>query len=301
MNAWRICKKILCPPLWLLLLWTLIAIVLLVFSMAILGTQTVLAYSSYVLATYTLTAWCFRIPRMIGRIKAFRRQNRYARLWLDDVRLRTKLTLYGTLIWNLAYGALHLWLGLFHASYWFGSLATYYIVLAAMRFFLARYVQKNVPGEHRQKEWLRYRACGWILLAANLALTLMIFFMVYWNRSFYHDEIVTITMATYTFTSLTFAIVGSVRYRKYNSPVYSAVKAVSLASAGVSMLTMESTMLTTFGGESMTLQTRRLFLGLSGGAISAFIIIMAIYMIVRSTNKIKQTKQEESLNGKQST
>ena len=136
-------------------------------------------------------------------------------------------------------------------------------------------------------ELKKYRACGIILLVMNLALALMIFFMVYWNRTFIHHEITTIALAAYTFTSLTLAIINTVKYRKYNSPVYSASKAISLASACVSMLTLESTMLTTFGDGTMSLTGRRILLGISGGVISVFIIAMAIYMIVNGTKKIK--------------
>ena len=137
------------------------------------------------------------------------------------------------------------------------------------------------------EELRKYRACGIVFLVMNLALALMIFFMVYWNRTFHHHEITTIAMAAYTFTSLTLAIINTVKYRKYNSPVYSASKAISLASACVSMLTLESTMLTTFGEGTVDLAGRRLFLGLSGGAISVLIIAMAVYMIVQGTKKIK--------------
>ena len=111
--------------------------------------------------------------------------------------------------------------------------------------------------------------------------------LVQYNRTFHHHEITTITMAAYTFTSLTMAIINVFKYRKYNSPVYSASKAISLASACVSMLTLESTMLTTFGGSTMTLITKKIMLGTSGGVISVFIIVMAIYMIVQSSKKLK--------------
>ena len=117
--------------------------------------------------------------------------------------------------------------------------------------------------------------------------------MVYWNRTFKHHEITTIILAAYTFTSLTFAIINTLKYRKYNSPVYSATKAISLASACVSVLTMESTMLTTFGNETMSLTGRRVLLGLSGGVISVFIVTMAIYMIVQANKKINILKIRE--------
>ena len=138
-----------------------------------------------------------------------------------------------------------------------------------------------------QTELVKYRACGWVFLVMNLALTLIIFFMVYWNRTFQHHMITSIAMAAYTFTALSTAIVNVVRYRKYNSPVFSASKAISLASALVSMLTLESTMLTTFNDGTMTLTARRWMLGATGGAISLFIVVMAIYMIWQASKKLK--------------
>ncbi len=142
-------------------------------------------------------------------------------------------------------------------------------------------------------EFIKYRACGIVFLVMNLALALIIFFMVYWNRTFNHHEITTIVLAVYTFTSLTLAIINTVKYRKYNSPVYSASKAISLASACVSMLTLESTMLTTFDDGTMSLTGRRVLLGLSGGVVSVFIISMAIYMIIQANKKIKLLRIEE--------
>ena len=156
-----------------------------------------------------------------------------------------------------------------------------------MRFYLVRHTSRHKAGEKMQEELVKYRACGIMFLLMNLALTLIIFFMVYWNRTFHHHEITTIAMAAYTFTSLTFAVINVVKYRKIGSPVYSASKAIGLASACVSMLTLESTMLTTFGDGTMTLTARRILLGASGGVISVFIITMAIYMIVNGTKKIK--------------
>lgn len=215
----------------------------------------------------------------------------------DDTRLRMNVSLYGTLMWNTAYALLQLGMGFWHHTFWFYSLAGYYISLAVMRFFFVRHTSKYKPGEKMLEELRRYRACGIIFLVMNLALTLIIFFMVYWNRTFHHHEITTIALAAYTFTSLTLAIINTVKYRKYNSPVYSASKAISLASACVSMLTLESTMLTTFGSETMELAYRRMFLALSGSATSIFIITMAVYMIIRGTKQIKLLKAAKEYYG----
>ena len=113
-----------------------------------------------------------------------------------------------------------------------------------------------------------------------------------------HREITTIMMAAYTFTAFTVAVVNIIQYRKYNSPVYSASKAINLAAACVSMLTLESTMLTTWG-QSDDENFRRIMLAATGIAVSLFIVVMAVYMIVQGNKGLSLTKMKESKNGKQ--
>ena len=285
MNWKNVGKALLFPPMALMIILIPIATVFLVCSMVFLGTESVVAVLSYVLSAYTLTVWCFRIPHLIRNYQVFKAENRYVKLWQSNAGLRVNISLYGTLIFNTAYALLQLGMGFWHHSFWFFSLAGYYLCLAVMRFFLLRHTGKYRPGEDMEKELGKYRACGIALLVMNLTLALMIFFMVYWNRTFHHHEITTIALAVYTFTSLTFAIINTVKYRKYHSPVYSASKAISLAASCVSVLTLESTMLTTFGNETMSLTGRRILLGTSGGVISALVIAMAVYMIVTGTTQ----------------
>ena len=285
-------KALLFPHMAIMILLVPIAIVLLVGSMVFIGTESVIAYISYVLAAYTLTVWCFKIPYLIKFFKTFKDENKYARRWQDDTRLRVNVSLFGSFAWNALYGIFQIWLGFYHHTFWFCSLGGYYICLAIMRFFLIRHTRKYAPGEKMQTEIVKYRACGIVFLVMNLALALIIFFMVYWNRTFEHHMITAIAMAAYTFTAFTAAIINVIKYRKYESPVYSASKAISLAAALVSMLTLESTMLTTFGKDTMTALEQKWMLGATGGAISALIVATAIYMIVIGTKKLKQLKSE---------
>ena len=292
MDLKKLGKALLFPHIAIMILLVPIATVLLVGSMVCIGTESVIAYISYVLAAYTLTVWCFKIPYLIKFFKTFKNENKYARRWQDDTRLRVNVSLYGSLAWNALYGIFQLWLGFYHHTFWFYSLGAYYICLGVMRFFLARHTTRYAPGERMQTELKKYRACGIVFLVMNLALALIIFFMVYWSRTFKHHMITAIAMAAYTFAALTTAIINVIKYRKYNSPVFSASKAISLAAALVSMLTLESTMLTTFGDGTMTVVAQKWMLGATGGAISALIVATAIYMIVAGTKKLKQLKTE---------
>ena len=285
-------KALLFPHIAMMIILIPIATVLLVGSMVFIGTESVIAYISYVLATYTLTIWCFKIPTLIKFFRTFKKENKYARRWQDDTRLRVNVSLYGSLAWNALYGLFQLWLGFYHHTFWFCSLGAYYICLGVMRFFLVRHTRKFAPGEKMQTELVKYRACGIVFLLMNLALALIIFFMVYWNRTFEHHMITAIAMAAYTFTALTTAIINVIKYRKYNSPVFSASKAISLAAALVSMLTLESTMLTAFSDGTMTDTAQKWMLGATGGVVSLLIVTTAMYMIVVGTKKLKEWKTE---------
>ena len=159
-----------------------------------------------------------------------------------------------------------------------------------MRLFLVSHTHRYDLGENMQSELKKYRACGWFFLVMNLALSLIIFFMVYFGRSFEHHMITAIAMAAYTFTSFTLAILNVVKYKKYNSPAFSASKAISFASACVSMLTLTSTMLTTFSDAGLGEATKRLMLGGVGLAVVAVVLSMAIYMIVNGTRELKKQK-----------
>ena len=142
-----------------------------------------------------------------------------------------------------------------------------------------------------RSELKKYRACGIVFLVMNLALALIVFFMIYWSRSFEHHMITAIAMAAYTFTALATAIINVIKYRMYNSPVFSASKAISLTAALVSVLTLESTMLTTFGDGTMTASAQKWMLGATGGTVSVLIVSAAIYMIVVGTKKLKELKR----------
>lgn len=231
MNFKKVGKALLFPHIVVMIILLPVSAVFVVCSMVYMGIETPIGVIACVFATYTLTVWCARIPSLIRFCKSFASGNKYASRWKEDARFRLNVSLYGSLIWNTAYAVFQLGLGFSHSSFWFFSMAAYYVSLAAMRFFLVRHTSKHSPGERMREELRKYRTCGIVFLVMNLAISLMIFFMVYWDRTFIHHEITTIAMAAYTFSALTIAIVNIIKYRKYNSPVYSASKAISLAAA----------------------------------------------------------------------
>ncbi len=292
MKLKKIAKALLFPHIAIMIALIPIAAVLLLLTALYLENDSPQAILSYAISAYTLTVWCIKMPRVIAFFKAFKNENRYVRRYFDDPRLRVHISLYGSFYINVGYGLFHLWLGVYHRTFWFSSLGVYYLCLGAMRFFLLSHTKRYAPGERQKSELLKYRACGRILLVMNLALSLIVFFMVYWGRTFSHHMITAIAIAAYTFTAFTLAIIQMVKFKKYKSPVFSASKAISFAAACVSMLTLTSTLLTTFSDGSMGATEQKIMLGCVGIAVMATVLTIAVHMIAGSTQELKKMKEE---------
>ena len=263
-----------------------VAVALMLWGMLTRGTGDPLTIAFCTLSFYGLVLVCLRIPDIIRWVQRFRRENKYYLLYSSDVQLRINLSLYFAVGFNAVYALFQLCLGLWHHSAWFYAMAGYYLLLVLMRLTLVRHTRQHAAGEDSRTEWRKYRFCGWLLLVMNLALAIFTLYFVFRIRVFLHHEITTSAMAAYTFTALTLAIVNTVRYRKYGSPAYSAVKAISLASATVSMLTLENALLTTFGeGESELF--RQIMLGASGAAVILIVQGIALYMIVNASKNLR--------------
>ena len=250
------------------------------------GSDAPLTIASYALSFYGLVLVCLRIPAIVRRVQRFRQENRYYLLYKNDVQLRINISLYGAFGFNAMYALFQFCLGLRHHSAWFYAMSGYYLLLALMRLSLVRHTRHHAPGEDNHTEWRKYRFCGWLLMLMNLALMIFTLYFVFRIRTFVHHEITTIAMAAYSFTALAVAIANAIRYRKYGSPTYSAAKAISLASATVSMLTLENAMLTTFG-EGSSESFRQIILGASGVAVILVVQGIALYMIVNAHRKLK--------------
>lgn len=286
----NVIKKIIYPHLAVILVLFPLSMVLMICSMLYFGTENIISIISYVLAFYSLCIVCFRIPKIISWCKRIKDDNKYIKRITSDTQFRMNITLYCSLLWNLAYALFQLCLGFYHMSFWFYSMAVYYLMLGIMRFYLVRYTSKHQAGEFYELELKRYNLCGWLLLVMNLAVSVIIFFIIYFGRTFYHHQITTITLAAYTFVTFTFAIINFIKYRKYNSPVYLAVKSISLAAACVSMVTLTTTMLTTFGDESM-LEFKNIILSFVGDAVAVFIITMSVLIIIKTNKQFKKIKK----------
>lgn len=205
-----------------------------------------------------------------------------------DASFRVKFLLCASFLLNIAYAVFLFVVGQLYATRWFLVMSAYYGVLSVARVFT---FLRLAPQKRLAVKIKTMRDCGIFLLLIDLVVSVMMQFLVFGDRMVSYHEITVITLATYTFSSLTVAIVSSVKSLKRNDHVYSCVKLLSLTSASVSMVTLTNTMLSTFGEENMLL--RSIILPLLSGAVSIFIITCAILMIRKANMDLRTLKNEE--------
>ena len=206
----------------------------------------------------------------------------------NDTQIRIRLFLFVSLVFNFAYALFLFVVSRVYVSKWFLVMSIYYALLSTARIFIFFQIK---PENCLRKKILIMRACGYYLLLLNLVVSLMMFILIYTAPYVQHHEITVITLATYTFSAFTLAMISSVSYLKRNDYVYSCVKVISLISASVSMLTLTNTMLATFGDDNGLL--RIVILPILSSIVSIFIIVSAILMIKKSNYELRILKNEQ--------
>lgn len=297
----KIMKRLFFLPPWLTVL---IAVPSYLFVFVMLGTgndSSALSYLSYTLSAYALVITVTGAAKLVRAVQngiaglppvKKIRSTSWGASFLDDPVFRAEASLYMGLFVNLAYAAVKLAAGIYYRSLWFISLSAYYVFLSGMRFLLLHHVRRSPAGQKYGSELRRYRLCGGMLLALNLALSVIVTLVVVWNQGFEYAGYLIYVMAMYAFYALITSAVNVVRFRRYNSPVLSAAKAINLTAALVSMLSLETAMIARFDTAKDPV-FRRTTTALTGFAVCIFVLSMAIYMIVMANRELKKERMNE--------
>ena len=287
----KIGKKLLFPPIGLMVILVLVSAVALILVFVKGMAQSIPAYIIYVLAFYTLsvvTVFCAMVlPKQYSTIKQKIYDDPLGNRFLTDRVFRTNVSLSVSFVISMLYVGLNLWSWHMLKSYWFTVLAVYYSVMAVMRFLLVRYVRIQKIGTNILGEWKRSRICACILLLINLSLSGAVLMILYQQKGYDYPGIMIYVMALYTFYALTMSIVDIVKYRKMGSPVMSTAKIVSLSAALVSMLNLETAMFAQFGAD-MAPEHQRIFIILTGAGVSITVVTLSAILIVNANKEIRR-------------
>lgn len=286
-------KKLLFPPVWLMLTLTVISTAALIFVFVKGMEESIPAYMVFALSFYTLcvaSVYCVLVlPRQYRTIKQKIYDIPLGNRFLTDRVFRTNVSLSVSFVINMLYVGINLWSWHTLKSYWFLVLGVYYSVMAVMRFLLMRYVRIQKIGTSVLGEWKRSRVCACFLLLINLSLSGAVLMILYQSKGYDYPGILIYVMALYTFYAFIHAIVEIVKYRKFGSPVMSTAKIVSLSAALVSMLNLETAMFAQFGGD-MSPENQRIFIILTGAGVSITVVTLSVLLIVSATKAIRGEK-----------
>ncbi|MBQ7981596.1 MAG: hypothetical protein IJ305_08320 [Oscillospiraceae bacterium] len=293
----KLLTKLLRPPVWTMIILTLICTAALLWVF-IGGYEThPFSYAAYVMSFYTLSVIVLKcikvIPAHYKNAKKKVYDHPVGNRYFTDPKFKTRINLYGSLAVNLLYVAVNVVSGFLYHSAWFVILAFYYTILAGMRFLLVKFVNNIGIGNNRFKELRRSRLCGLILLTVNLALSGAVLMILYQNKGYEYHGMLIYVMAAYTFYITTNAIINLVKYRKLGSPVMSMTKIISMAAALVSMLSLETAMFSEFGND-MSPENQRLMIALTGAGVSIVIVTMSVYSIVKNSMEIKKIMENDT-------
>ena len=295
MNWKGLGKKLVFPPVWLMLILMAVSTagLVLVFTKDLV--ESPVAYGVYVVAFYTVCVvsvfFGTVLPKRYQKIRQKVYEHPVGHRYMTDPAFKTHVSLYASLVVNLLYVSVNALSSILYRSVWFVVLAAYYTILAVMRFLLVRYVRVNKIGKNRLGELRRARLCSSILLMLNFVLTGAVMMILTQDKGYEYSGMLIYVMAGYTFYITIHAIVNLVKYRKYQSPVMTTAKVISLSAALVSMLNLETAMFSQFGAD-MAPENQWLMIALTGAGVSIVVLTMSFYMIARTAKEIKEIEKD---------
>ena len=290
-KAWTLLERLLHPPKWVLLTLPPIVFAALIYVL-LKGKNSVPTYIIYCMSAYCLTIWILPLPRLFRKAKA----NMIHRLtgtvfggkYIGDLAFRGSVSIYQGMMVNFLYVVFRIFVGIRYASVWFLTIAIYYLLLGIMRLSLIlSYRNRNMKSELRC-----YRRTAWLLFLLNIPMGGIIVLMVLTDSGYSYPGYVIYLSALYTFYTIILAIVNLVKYRKLGSPILSAAKILNFVAALMSLLGLQTAMISQFStkGEDF----RRMMNALTGGGVWFSVILIAVTMLLRS-RKMKEVKSIDPL------
>lgn len=179
------------------------------------------------------------------------------------------------LIVSIAYAVGNVALGLWSFSWWFITVGAYYAVVAVIRWAVLR-IRRRANGDYTAEAFAK-RVTGALLVGLSVCIAGMNVLSIVKDRGTNYHEIVMIAIAAYTFTKITVAIIEMVRAKRHPSPVIQTLRNLSLATAFVSVYSLQRSMLVSFPG--MTAPEIRLFNILTGTAVWLIVLLLGINLI----------------------
>lgn len=195
---------------------------------------------------------------------------------LRDPVFRMLITANMSMGWNAVYAIFNGVMGIIYHSFWFASMFAYYLVLSVMRFIVVS--SKSKKRRKSESRMMKVIGTGMIFLAIVVSGIVCMGIAEKHNPK-YHI-IVMITIAAYTFYIVIQAIISFVKAQKRKNPLMIMLRNISMACAIVALLSLERSMLGTFGDAgdrfSMTMTI------ISGAVAVLLVIVIGVSMLIQA-------------------
>lgn len=285
-----ILKKIIYPPTVIRMFLILLGFESLILAFYSPLSETPFVYAAYVLSAYALVvsvSWAAQIGKKVKNIrKGFIKRHGLVARYVSDHYFRVFVGLAMSLFINLGYAVLKAVDAVLSSSAWSGFVVVYYIALCLVRFYLMTKFLKDKEHDS-EKEVRYYRGTAFFLLLMNLVLTVLIYKIVQEEEAYIYPGYIIFAYAGYTFYSFGLSVYHMVKYRRFHSPLLSAVKTVGFTTALVSILSLQAAMLTQFGTEHDF--SHQIANGLTGLTICMAILLISVFMLVQARRMAKRS------------
>lgn len=199
-----------------------------------------------------------------------------------DAAYKAMMSLRLSLTVNLLYTLVKTVACVIYSSEWFGAMAFYYFMLSLERFLLLRSLNRSIE---QREEWRKFTRCGALLLLLIQALAVMSILVIRTDSAPRYPGALIYVAAIYTVYALSSAIRNMFIYRKLNSPLLSASKAMCVVNACVSLFFLQTALLKKFSGNPQ-LQLR--LNAVSGFSLLAVVSLIAFGMIIKGMKECRR-------------
>ncbi len=299
-------KKILNPPTYVKVLTFIITLVSATLSLVMVGlglengALAIIAYILFGVAGVSLTYSVYLIiplfPKMKSGSIAWMEKHEFTHLLLRNFGFRTVIFAIGSFLMSLLFSGFNAYMGIKNRSIWYGALAAFYIALAFLRGGVLAYHKSRIGKKRQNDEYLKakvYRNSGIITLILNIALSSAIAQMIFSDAHFTYMGWTIFAYAAYAFYKITMSIIALIKAHKQTDLTVRAIRNINLVDALVSILALQTALLTMFSDGEINISIFNTFTGI---VVSLLSVGIGIYMIVSANKKMKELQKENKTN-----
>lgn len=262
------------------------------------NSESAAAYGVYFMSAYSPAILIAAIPKLFRRLSSkFKSSKPIQKLYrsefggkyFNDLAFRGRIGIYFSAAVNFLYVVFRFVAGVRYTSMWFISTAIYYLALGCLRVYLIVCYRRRNPD----RQIRCYRKTAWLLFLLNIPMGGMIILMVQTNSSFYYPEYIIYLSAFYTFYTMITSVINLAKFRKLGSPVLSAAKVLNFAAAMMSVLCLQTAMISRFSANGENF--RKMMHTVTGSLVYGTVMLIAVCMLLHSKNMKKKAGSDEQI------